>query len=46
MRLHVMMGAVPTKLFATLRHVSLWVRADAGKGLRGLLGKHIIVSHT
>jgi hypothetical protein len=38
MRLHVMMGAVHTKLFATLRYVNLWVRAGAVKGLRGLMG--------
>ena len=38
MRLHVMMGATHTKLFATLRYVRLWVRADAVQELRGLMG--------
>ena len=42
-----MMGAMHTNLFASLRCViRLWVRADAGKDQRGLMGIPWIFFHT
>ena len=43
--MHVMMGATHTKLFATLRYVRLWVRADAVTGLRGFMGIDLFFKH-